>query len=100
VGNCRGIAKPAAFLEPRSGAGGIAFAPDGRTAYVALWGQYLSNAHGRTVVRLTFDADGRVLRQTVFARGFDHPLAVLVTRDRALLVADWGRGRIDRISRN
>jgi glucose/arabinose dehydrogenase len=100
VGRCRGVAQPAAYLEPRSGAGGIAFSPDGRTAYIALWGQYLSNAHGRTVVRLTFAADGRVLRQSVFARGFDHPLAVLFTRDRALLVSDWGRGLIYRISRN
>ena len=100
VGSCRGVAKPAAYLEPRSGAGGIAFAPNGRTAFVALWGQYLSEEHGRTVVRLDFARDGRVLRQQVFARGFEHPLAVLVTRDGALLVADHGRGVIYRIRRN
>jgi glucose/arabinose dehydrogenase len=96
---CAGVTPPVAFLEPRSGAGGIAFARDGAAAYVALWGQYFGKRHGRTVVRLTFDADGGVARQQVFARGFDHPLAVLVTRDDALLVSDWGRGRIYRIAR-
>jgi glucose/arabinose dehydrogenase len=50
-------------------------------------------------VRLTFDTDGRVVRQVVFARGFDHPLAVLVAQDGALLVSDWGTGRIYRIAR-
>jgi hypothetical protein len=35
----------------------------------------------------------------VFARGFEHPLAVLVARDGALLVSDWGTGRIYRIAR-
>ncbi len=96
---CAGVTPPVAYLEPRSGAGGIAFAPDGRTAFVALWGQYFGRKHGRTVVRLTFDANGRVVGQRVFARGFDHPLAVLVAHDDALLVADWGTGRIYRIAR-
>jgi glucose/arabinose dehydrogenase len=96
---CAQVTPPVAYLEPRSGAGGIAFARDGRTAYVALWGQYFGRKHGRTIVRLTFDADGRVVRRLVFARGFDHPLAVLVARDAALLVSDWGTGRIYRIAR-
>ncbi len=96
---CAGVTPPAAYLEPRSGAGGIAFARDGGTAFVALWGQYFGRKHGRTVVRLTFDAEGRVTGQQVFARGFDHPLAVLVARDDALLVSDWGTGRIYRIAR-
>jgi len=97
VGRCRGVAEPAAYLEPRSGAGGLAFTADGRTAYVALWGQYASRAHGRTVVRVELGADGRAVRQEVFARGFDHPLAVLVDRKGALLVSDWGRGVLYRI---
>ena len=96
---CAQVTRPVAYLEPRSGAGGIAFSRDGGTAYVALWGQYFGRKHGRTIVRLTFDADGRVVRQQVFARGFDHPLAVLVARDGALLVSDWGTGRIYRIAR-
>ena len=96
---CANVTPPTAYLEPRSGAGGIAFARDGGTAFVALWGQYFGRRHGRTVVRLTFDDAGRVTGQQVFARGFDHPLAVLVTRDDALLVSDWGTGRIYRIAR-
>jgi len=96
---CARVTPPAAYLEARSGAGGIAFARDGRTAFVALWGQYLGKKHGRTVVRLTFGAGGRVVGQQVFGRGFDHPLAVLVARDGALLVSDWGTGRIYRIAR-
>ena len=96
---CAGVTPPVAYLEPHSAAGGVAFAPDGRTAYVALWGTYFGKQHGRTVVRLTFDAAGHVVRQEVFARGFDHPLAVLVARDGALLVSDWGTGRIYRIAR-
>jgi glucose/arabinose dehydrogenase len=98
-GRCATVTPPAAYLEPRSGAGGIAFARDGATAFVALWGQYFGKKHGRTVLRLTFDADGRVVRQQVFARGFDHPLAVHVARDGALFVSDWGTGRIYRIAR-
>jgi glucose/arabinose dehydrogenase len=97
--DCAQVTPPVAYLEPRSGAGGVAFALDGRTAFVALWGQYVGRKHGRTVVRLTFDASGRVTRQQVFARGFEHPLAVLVARDGALLVSDWGTGRIYRIAR-
>lgn len=96
---CAGVTPPAAYLEPRSGAGGIAFTRDGGTAFVALWGQYFGRKHGRTVVRLTFDAAGKVVGQQVFARGFDHPLAALVARDDALLVSDWGTGRIYRIAR-
>jgi glucose/arabinose dehydrogenase len=96
---CAGVTAPVAYLEPHSAAAGIAFARDGRTAYVALWGTYFGNKHGRKVVRLTFDAAGRVVRQAVFARGFDHPLAVLVAPDGALLVSDWGTGRIYRIAR-
>ncbi|MBA3384099.1 MAG: PQQ-dependent sugar dehydrogenase [Actinobacteria bacterium] len=95
---CAQVTPPAAYLEPRSGAAGIAFARDGGSAFVALWGQYFGRKHGRTVVRLTFGADGRVVGQQVFARGFDHPLAVLVARDDALLVSDWGTGRIYRIA--
>jgi len=34
---------------------------------------------------------------TTFARGFDHPLALVVDPNGGLLVADWGRGVIYRI---
>jgi glucose/arabinose dehydrogenase len=96
-GSCSGVTPPVAYLEPRSGAGGIAFSRDGRTAYIALWGQYLAKTHGRTVVRVQLAPDGSVTGQRVFASGFGHPLAVLVTRAGALLVSDWDRGRLYRI---
>jgi hypothetical protein len=43
--------------------------------------------------------DGTARRVSVFASGFAHPLALLVDRRGALLVADWGRGVVYRISR-
>ena len=95
-GACTGVTPPVAYLEPRAGAGGIAFSRDGRAAYVALWGQYFG-PHGRTIVRLDLAPDGSVTRQRVFARGIGHPLAVLVTPSGAILVSDWERGRIYRI---
>jgi glucose/arabinose dehydrogenase len=97
VGRCRGVQTPVAYLEPRSGAGGIAFSADGRTAYVALWGQYDARKHGRTVVAVVLSPEGRTVRQRVVARGFEHPLAVLSDRSGSLYVSDWGRGVVYRI---
>jgi len=104
LGRCRGVTPPVAFLEPHSSADGIAFytADSFRENYrgdlfVALWGQYNSERHGRRVVRLDLLADGKSCRVVDFAAGFDHPLALLVDPDGGLLVADWGRGVIYRI---
>lgn len=104
VGRCRGVAPPAAYLEPHSSADGIAFYTGTSfpgayrgDLFVALWGEYLSSRHGRRVVRVELGADGRATRVTEFARGFAHPLALAVDRSGALLVADWGRGVIYRI---
>jgi glucose/arabinose dehydrogenase len=104
VGRCRGVTPPIAYLEPHSSADGIAFYT-GETfpaeyrgdLFVALWGQYNSERHGRRVVRLDLLPDGRSRRVTEFADGFDHPLALLVDPQGGLLVADWGRGVIYRI---
>jgi glucose/arabinose dehydrogenase len=95
AGRCRGVTPPVAYLEPHSSADGIAFWRG--DLYVALWGQYLSNRHGRRVVRIRLGANGKATRVTTFARGFDHPLALVIDRTGALLVADWGRGVIYRI---
>jgi glucose/arabinose dehydrogenase len=98
VGSCRGVTPPVAYLEPHSSADGIAFW--GRDLYVAEWGEYLAKRHGRKVVRVPFDRRGRPLARvaTTFATGFDHPLALVVDRSGGLLVADWGRGTIFRIT--
>ena len=95
AGRCRGVTAPAAYLEPHSSADGLAFWRG--DLYVALWGQYLSERHGRTVMQVRLGPDGRATRVTEFASGFDHPLALAVDRSSALLVADWGRGVIYRI---
>ena len=93
-GSCRGVAKPVAYLEPHSAAGGMAFW--GGRLYVAEWGQYFREQFGRKVVSV----DVRTGRTRVFADGFEHPLAVAAdVRGNALLVADHGRGTIYRIVR-
>ena len=95
AGRCRAVTAPVAYLEPHSSADGIAFWRG--DLFVALWGQYLSNRHGRKLVRVELKADGSAKRTTTFARGFDHPLALVVDPRGGLLVADWGRGVIYRI---
>lgn len=96
-GRCRGVAAPAAYLEPHSSADGIAFWRG--DLYVAEWGQYLSRRFGRRVVRVQLRPDGSARKVTVLASGFAHPLALLPDRRGGLLVADWGRGLVYRISR-
>jgi glucose/arabinose dehydrogenase len=91
-GGCRGVAQPLAYLEPHSSANGLAFW--GGRLYVAEWGQYLSRRFGRKVVRV----DPATGRTRVFATGFDHPLALAADPEGGLLVADWGRGTISRIT--
>jgi glucose/arabinose dehydrogenase len=103
-GRCRGVTRPAAYLEPHSSADGIAFYT-GRTfprgyrgnLFVAEWGEYLSARFGRRLVRVELRPNGTARRVTVFASGFAHPLALLVDHKGALLVADWGRGVVYRI---
>jgi glucose/arabinose dehydrogenase len=95
AGRCRGVTPPIAYLEPHSSADGLAFWRG--DLFVALWGQYLSDRHGRRLVRIDLGAGGRARAVTTFARGFDHPLALVVDPKGGLLVADWGRGVIYRI---
>jgi glucose/arabinose dehydrogenase len=95
AGACRGVAGPLAYLEPHSSADGMVFWHG--ALYVAEWGQYLSHRFGRRVVRVRLSGPMRS-RVTVFASGFDHPLALVVARGGALLVADWGRGVVYRIT--
>ncbi|HVA21241.1 MAG TPA: PQQ-dependent sugar dehydrogenase [Candidatus Micrarchaeia archaeon] len=107
VGDCRGVRAPAAYLGPHASADGLAFYT-GRSfpaayrgnAFVAEWGQYLTTAGpGQRVVRIVLDPRGAATtsRTSVFARGFEHPIAVVVDPRGALLVADWGKGVIYRI---
>jgi glucose/arabinose dehydrogenase len=91
VGACRGVTAPVAYLEPHSSADGIvSWRGD---LVVAEWGEYLSRAHGRQLVRIR---RGHV---STFASGFAHPLALAVGPSHELLVADWGRGVIYAIAK-
>jgi hypothetical protein len=65
---------------------------------VAEWGQYLSHRFGRRVVRIQLRPNGTARKVGVFASGFAHPLALLPDRTGGLLVADWGRGVVYRIT--
>lgn len=96
AGMCRGVTPPLAYLEPHSSADGMVFWRG--TLYVAEWGQYLSHRFGRRLVRVRLRGPQRS-RVSAFASGFDHPLALAVDRSNALLVADWGRGVIYRITK-
>jgi glucose/arabinose dehydrogenase len=96
VGRCRGVTPPVAYLEPHSAPGGMAFWNG--ALYVAEWGQYLERTRGRKVTRVDL-RQGRRARVSTFATRLDHPLAVAVHPRGGLLVADYGRGVIYRISR-
>jgi glucose/arabinose dehydrogenase len=64
--------------------------------FVAEWGEYLSRRRGRKLTRVVLRPDGQAAVST-FASAFEHPIAVTVDQDGALLVADYGRGVIYRI---
>jgi glucose/arabinose dehydrogenase len=91
------VRAPVAYLEPHASADGIAFWRG--DLYVAEWGQYLSHRFGRRIVRVHL-RPGRPALVTSFASGFVHPLALLPDRHGGgLLVADWARGVVYRITR-
>ncbi len=93
-GSCSGVTKPVAYLEPHSSANTLAFWRG--SLFVAEWGQYLSERWGRKLVRV----DVRSGRSTTFADGFEHPLGLAAEqRGGGLLVGDWGRGVIYRLTK-
>jgi glucose/arabinose dehydrogenase len=103
VGACRGVTKPLAYLDPHSSADGLAVYRGGAfgeeyegNLFVAEWGEYLSRRRGRKLTRVVL-RPRRPASVSTFASGFEHPIAVTVDPDGALLVADYGRGLIYRI---
>ena len=88
------MTKPVAYLEPHSSANTLAFWRG--SLFVAEWGQYLSERWGRKLVRV----DVRSGRSTTFADGFEHPLGLAAEpRGGGLLVGDWGRGVVYRLTK-
>jgi glucose/arabinose dehydrogenase len=74
-GSCRGVSKPAAYLEPHSSADGVAFYtgrsfPRGYRGnlFVAEWGEYLTAHFGRRVVRVELRSNGTARRVSVRLR--------------------------------
>jgi glucose/arabinose dehydrogenase len=93
-GSCSGVTRPVAYLEPHSSANTLAFWRG--SLFVAEWGQYLSERWGRKLVRV----DVRSGRSITFADGFEHPLGLAAEpRGGGLLVGDWGRGVVYRLTK-
>lgn len=98
-GDCQGVARPIALFAAHTSADGFAFydgsafPPEYRdNAFVAEWGEVAATGTiGRRVVRVSLTGSKNDERGTVtdFATGFDRPLAVTVTPDGGLLVADF-----------
>jgi glucose/arabinose dehydrogenase len=96
VGRCGGVTAPVAYLEPHSAPAGMAFWKG--ALYVAEWGQYLKRTHGRKLTRVVL-REGRPAGVSTFATGFVHPIAVVADASGGLLVADYGRGVVYRITK-
>jgi glucose/arabinose dehydrogenase len=84
---CAGAPKPIAALDKHAAAGGVAVT--GGTALVAEW-------QGGRVLRVPLAGSTTA---EPFLTGIRNPLALATTSDGAILVGDWGTGRIYRIAR-
>jgi glucose/arabinose dehydrogenase len=98
---CRGVPKPLAVLDKHAAAGGVAIvsgqlgAGVGHVALVTEWERGV-------VKRVTLRGSGSgyaSARAGTLLTGFKNPLPVTLAADGALLVGDWGSGRIYRIAR-
>ena len=98
---CRGVPKPLATLDKHAAAGGVALVSRqlgsavGRAALVSEWERGVVER-----VPLRPSSSGYASARAVpFVTGFKHPLPVKLAADGALLVGDWGSGKIYRIAR-
>jgi glucose/arabinose dehydrogenase len=84
---CAGVRQPIAVLNKHAAAGGVAVLGD--TALVPEW------AYGK-VLRVALVPTGGAAQP--FLTGLRNPLPIVATRGGAVLVGDWGTGRIYRLS--
>jgi glucose/arabinose dehydrogenase len=91
-GACAGVRAPVAVLDRHAATGAIAFL--GSSALVPEW------SYGKVLrVALTRTATGYRGTRSTFLTGLRNPLAVATAADGAVLVGDWGTGRIYRVAR-
>jgi len=106
--HCEGTIPPVVELQEHSSADGLAFytghlfpSQYQNVLFIALWGANSGDpAIGKKVVAVVLTRSGTDWQGTVydFAWGFANPLDVTVGPDGALYVADFGTGRVYRIS--
>jgi glucose/arabinose dehydrogenase len=98
---CRGVGKPLAVLDKHAAAGGVAIvsgqlgAAVGRSALVTEWER-------GSVQQVPLQPSGSGYARataTPLLTGFTNPLALALSPDGALLVGDWGSGKVYRIAR-
>ncbi|HEX5588647.1 MAG TPA: hypothetical protein VFZ17_15175 [Acidimicrobiia bacterium] len=96
---CADVPEPVAVLGKHAAVSGVTILSGelgdavGTGAAVAEW------TTGKVkLVALHATNDGYEGTTTSFLSGFEHPVAVLRTSDSALLVGDWGTGRIVRVT--
>jgi len=96
---CKGVPSPVGVLDPHAAAGGVAILTS------QLAGRYRSSAlvaeweHGKVLrVALTRTSSGYRGSVSTFLTGLQNPLPVATAADGSVLVGDWGRGIIYRIS--
>ena len=97
---CRGVPEPLAVLDEHAAAGGVALVSGqlgravGRAALVTEWERGVVKR-----VPLRRSGPGYASAQAVpLLSGFKHPLPLTLAADGALLVGDWGSGKIYRIA--
>ena len=101
VSACQGVPKPLAVLDKHAAAGGVAIVSGqlgtavGHVALVSewQWGKVLLAPLRRS------GAGYASAKPSVLVSGFEHPLPLAVSAGGALLVGDWGSGKIYRIAR-
>jgi putative membrane-bound dehydrogenase-like protein len=106
--HCEGTIPPVVELQEHSSADGLAFytghlfpSQYQNVLFIALWGANSGDpAIGKKVVAVVLAHSGTGWQGTVydFAWGFANPLDVTVGPDGALYVADFGTGRVYKIS--